>query len=151
MKVLLLEDVENLGEAGQIVSVKDGYGRNFLIPKGWARLATGNVVKAWEEERRQASRKISKKKEDAEALAAEMAKVDLVINVKVGEENRIFGSVTAQQVVDGLAANGITVDRRKVEITDEIKIVGVYSAKVKIHTDVVAEVKLRVEPETTEA
>ena len=80
-----------------------------------------------------------------------MAKVELVIPVKVGEENRIFGSITAQQVVDGLAANGITVDRRKVEITDEIKIVGVYSATVKIHADVVAEVKLRVEPETADA
>ncbi len=151
MKVLLLENVDNLGEAGNIVSVKDGYGRNFLIPKGWARLATSNVVKAWEEERRQSSRKIAKKKEDAEALAAEMAKVELVINVKVGEENRIFGSITPQQVVDGLASNGITVDRRKVEINDEIKIVGVYSASVKIHPEVVAEVKLRVEPETTEA
>jgi len=151
MKVLLLEDVENLGEAGNIVSVKDGYGRNFLIPRGWARLATSNVVKAWEEERRQSSRKIAKKKEDAEALAAEMAKVELVINVKVGEENRIFGSITPQQVVDGLASNGITVDRRKVEINDDIKIVGVYSASVKIHPEVVAEVKLRVEPETTEA
>ena len=151
MKVLLLEDVENLGEAGNIVSVKDGYGRNFLIPRGWARIATSNVVKAWEEERRQSSRKIAKKKEDAEALAAEMAKVELVINVKVGEENRIFGSITPQQVVDGLASNGITVDRRKVEINDDIKIVGVYSASVKIHPEVVAEVKLRVEPETTEA
>lgn len=147
MKVLLLEDVDNLGDAGSIVTVKDGYGRNFLIPRGLARLATDNVVKAWEEERRQMSRKLSKKKEDAEKLAADMASLEVLILAKVGEENRIFGSVTAQQVVDGLASQGIEVDRRKVDITEDIKHVGVYSANVKVHPEVVAEVKIRVEAE----
>ncbi len=151
MKVLLLEEVENLGEAGEIVTVKDGYGRNFLIPRGMARLATGGIVKAWKEERRQASRKIAKAKEDAEALAAEMANVEVVVFVKVGEENRIFGSVTPVHVADGLAKHGIQADRRKIDINDEIKHTGVYSASVKIHPEVVAEVKIRVEPETAAA
>ena len=150
MKVLLLEDVDNLGEQGMIVNVKDGYGRNYLIPKSLARLATKNTIKAWEEERRQASRKLSKRKDDATALAAEMAKVEVVLQAKVGEENRIFGSITAQQIADGLAAHGITADRRKIELQDEIKVLGVYSANVKIHPEVVAEVKVRVEAETTE-
>ena len=83
MKVLLLEEVENLGEAGEIVTVKDGYGRNFLIPRGKARIATNGVVKSWQEERRQASRKMSKAKDDAEALAAEMAGFEVVVFVKV--------------------------------------------------------------------
>jgi len=148
MKVLLLEEVDNLGDAGSIVTVKDGYGRNFLIPRGLARLATANVIKAWEEERRQMSRKLSKKKEDAEKLAADMASIEVLVLAKVGEENRIFGSVTAQQVVDGLAEQGIEVDRRKVDITEDIKHVGVYSANVKVHPEVVAEVKIRVEAET---
>ncbi|HAY36726.1 MAG: 50S ribosomal protein L9 [Bacteroidetes Order II. Incertae sedis bacterium] len=148
MKVILLEDVDNLGEEGTIVSVKDGYGRNFLIPKRLARLATKNTVKAWEEERRQASRKLSKRKEDATALAAEIAKVEVVLQAKVGEENRIFGSITAQQIADGLAAHGVTADRRKIEIQDEIKVLGVYTASVKVHPEVVAQVKVRVEAET---
>ena len=148
MKVLLLEEVENLGEAGEIVTVKDGYGRNFLIPRGFARIATAGVVKAWQEERRQSSRKLSKLKEDAEALAKEMADVEVVVFVKVGEENRIFGSVTPVHVADGLAKHGIEADRRKIAITDEIKHTGVYSATVKIHPEVTAEVKIRVEPET---
>ena len=137
-----------MGEEGTIVSVKDGYGRNFLIPKRLARLATKNTVKAWEEERRQASRKLSKRKEDATALAAEIAKVEVVLQAKVGEENRIFGSITAQQIADGLAAHGVTADRRKIEIQDEIKVLGVYTASVKVHPEVVAQVKVRVEAET---
>ena len=148
MKVILLEDVDNLGEEGTIVSVKNGYGRNFLIPKRLARLATKNTVKAWEEERRQASRKLSKRKEDATALAAEIAKVEVVIQAKVGEENRIFGSITAQQIADGLASHGVTADRRKIELQDEIKVLGVYTASVKVHPEVVAQVKVRVEAET---
>ena len=151
MKVILLEDVDKLGDEGAVVSVKDGYGRNFLIPKGLARLATKTTVKAWEEERRQASRKLAKRKEDADALAAEMAKVEVVVQAKVGEENRIFGSITAQQIAEGLAAHGITADRRKIEIQDDIKVLGVYTANVKIHSEVVASVKVRVEAEAAGA
>ena len=151
MKVLLLEEVENLGEAGEIVTVKDGYGRNFLIPRGLARLATTGLVKAWQEERKQASRKLSKAKDDAEALAKEMATVEVVVFVKTGEENRIFGSVTPVHVAEGLAKHGIQADRRKIHLNDEIKHTGVYTASVKIHPQVTAEVKVRVEPETAEA
>ncbi len=149
MKVLLLEEMDNLGEAGEIVDVKDGYGRNYLIPRGLAKMATNGVVKAWQEERRQASRKMSKAKEDAEALAKEMASVEVVVFAKVGEENRIFGSVSAVHVAEGLAKHGIEADRRKITMGDDIKHTGVYIASVKIHPEVVAEVKVRVEPEPT--
>ena len=148
MKVLLLQDVETLGEAGEIVNVKNGYGRNFLIPQGLVRLATPNVVKAWEEERRQQARKLAKSKEDAEVLAKEIESLELVITAKVGEENRIFGTVTSPAIVEALAAQGIQVDKRQVHLEDDIRLLGVYTADVKIHPEVTCEVKVRVEPET---
>ena len=151
MKVILLKNVDNLGEEGAVVNVKDGYGLNYLIPNGAARLATKNAIKAQQEELRQASRKLSKKKDDATALAKQMAAVEVVLQAKVGEENRIFGSVTAQHIADGLAALGFAVDRRKVELDEDIRLLGVYTAKVKVHPEVVAEVKVRVESETAPA
>ncbi len=151
MKVILLKEVENLGAEGEIVSVKDGYGRNYLIPKRLARLATPNVVKAWKEERRQASRKLTKLKEDAENLARELAEMEVVIPAKVGEENRIFGSVTAHQVVAALEKQGVQVDRRKVSLDEDIRLIGVYTATVKLHPEVTAQVKVRVVPEASEA
>ncbi|GIV61374.1 MAG: 50S ribosomal protein L9 [Rhodothermaceae bacterium] len=150
MKVLLLQDVENLGNEGDIVTVKDGYGRNYLIPKGLARLATPNVVKAWQEERRQKARKLMQLKEDAENLARQLATMEVVLPARVGEENRIFGSITAQQVALALAEQGIQVDRRKISIDEDIRHVGVYSASVKLHPEVVAQVKLRVVPEASQ-
>ena len=149
MKVLLLEDLEDLGEAGEIVNVKNGYGRNFLIPRGLVRLATPSVVKAWEEERRQKSRKLAKKQEDAENLARQIESIELVLTAKVGEENRIFGTITAQNIVNGLASEGITLDRKQVQLEDEIRVLGVYRATLRIHPEVTAELKVRVEAEQT--
>ena len=149
MKVLLLQDVETLGEAGEIVNVKNGYGRNYLIPKGLVRLATPNIVKAWEEERRQKTRKLAKRKEDAEKLAKEIESIELVITAKVGEENRIFGTITSPAIVDAMAAQGIQVERKHVHLEDDIKVLGVYKAQVKIHPEVTCEVKVRVEPEAS--
>ncbi|QXD14483.1 50S ribosomal protein L9 [Rhodocaloribacter litoris] len=151
MKVLLLQDVENLGNEGDIVTVKDGYGRNYLIPRGLARLATPSLVKAWKEERRQAARKLMQQKADAENLAAQLAEMEVVVPAKVGEENRIFGTVTAQQVADGLAKQGVQVDRRRITLDEDIRLIGVYTATLKLHPEVTATVKIRVVPEETEA
>ena len=148
MKVILLKEVDNLGEAGDVVTVKNGYGRNFLIPQGMARLANKSSVKALEEERRQAARKRMQAKDDAINLAKELEKTDVVVHAKVGEENRIFGSVTPQQVALDLATKGFMLDRRKITLNEEIRLIGVYSATIKLHTDVEATVKVRVEPET---
>lgn len=147
MKVILLQEVENLGESGDIVTVKNGFGRNYLIPRGLARLATASSVKAWKEERRQASRKLAQKQGDAQNLANELAKMDLVLRAKVGEENRIFGTITSAQLVEALAAEGVSVDRRKVELSEDVRMLGVYTATVKLHPEVTAELKFRVEPE----
>lgn len=144
MKVILTRDVENLGQQGEVVSVKAGYGRNYLIPRGYALVATDAVVRHQQELRRQAAHKILKQKEDAEALAALIEKEDVVITARAGEEGKIFGSVTAQQVADGLAARGLEIDRRKIDL-EEIRALGVYTGTIKLHADVVAKVKVRVE------
>ena len=151
MKVILLQEVEHLGEEGEIVDVKNGYGRNYLIPRGLARIATPGSIKAWKEERRQASRKLAQRKEDAEALAKELAGLELVLRAKVGEENRIFGTITAPQIAEALVSEGVTVDRRKVELEEDVRMLGVYTATVKVHPEVTAQVKFRVEPEGGEA
>ncbi len=146
MKVILKKDIPKLGDEGQIVTVKNGYGRNFLIPQGLARLATDSAVKEHEEMMRQASRKIAQRKEENEKLAADLEKVEVVVEVKVGEENRIFGTVTPTQVGVQLAKQGFEIDRRRIEITEEIKVLGVYSANIKLSSEISAQVKVRVEP-----
>ena len=145
MKVILIKDVEKLGDRGDIVSVKNGFGRNFLIPQGLARLATPSAVKNQEELIRQASRRLSQEKEGAIEIARQLEAEDIVIYVSVGEENRIFGTVTTQQVAAALAARGFEVDRRKIELEDDIRLTGVYTASVKLHPEVIGKVKIRVE------
>lgn len=148
MKLILTQDVEKLGEAGDVVTVKDGFGRNYLIPRGLARLATAGAVRAHEEEVRQASRKLAKKKEGALEIARQLEQTEVLIPVKVGEENRIFGTVTAQQLAVELAKRGFEVDRRKIDLSEDIRMIGVYTAEVRIHPEVSAQVKIRVTPES---
>jgi large subunit ribosomal protein L9 len=150
MKVLLLQDVEKLGTEGEIVTIRDGYGRNFLIPQGLARLATPGVVKSWQEERRQAARKLMQAKEEAQRLAAQLEGQEIIIRAKVGAENRIFGSVTAQQIALELATRGFQIDRRRIDLED-IRMLGVYTAHLKLHAEVHAELKVRVESDEAPA
>jgi len=147
MKVILKQDVATLGETGDIVNVKDGFGRNYLIPRGLAILATPSNVKVVEEIRRQSAHRLERLVNDAKELAKQLGKTDIVIPARVGEENRIFGTVTTQQVADILEKKGLEIDRRKIELHEEIRALGVYSATIKLHGDVVAEVKIQVVPE----
>jgi large subunit ribosomal protein L9 len=147
MKVILKQDVATLGETGDIVNVKDGFGRNYLIPRGLAILATPSNVKVVEEIRRQSSHRLERLVNDAKELAKQLAKLDIVIPARVGEENRIFGTVTTQQVADVLEKKGLEIDRRKIELHEEIRALGVYSATIKLHGDVTADVKIQVVPE----
>lgn len=151
MKVILIQDVENVGAAGDIVKVKNGFGRNFLIPRGLARLATPGIIKDYEERMRQRSHKIAKQKEDAESLAKRIQSLPITLTAKVGEGDRIFGSITAVQVANALAEKGVEIDRRKISFPQEVKTVGDFLAHVKIHKDVTAEIKLTVAPEEAEA
>ena len=147
MNVILLEDVDKLGEEGEVVSVKNGYGRNYLIPRGLARLATQSAIRAHAEERRQAARKLAQKQENAEELARQLGETEILIPVKVGEENRIFGTVTSQQLAVELSKRGFEIDRKRISIAEDIRVIGVYTAEVKLHSEVSAEVKVRVVPE----
>jgi large subunit ribosomal protein L9 len=151
MKVILLQDVENLGDEGTVVTVKDGYGRNFLIPRGLARVATEGAVKARQEEIRQASRKRAREKDQALEVARQLEDTEIVLPARVGEENRIFGTITTQQLTDELGRRGFDLDRRTVAFTEDIRMVGVYTATVKLHKDVTAQVKVRVVPQSQDA
>jgi large subunit ribosomal protein L9 len=151
MKVLLLQDVEKLGHEGEVVTVRDGYGRNYLIPKGLAIQATPSVLKDLAERQRQQARKRARLREEAERVAAELAKTEVTIRAKVGEENRIFGTVTATQVAEYLAHQGFEIDRRRIEMPEDIRMLGVYTARIRLHPEVIATVKIRVQPEATES
>lgn len=151
MKVILKKDVPKLGDEGEIVTVKNGYGRNYLIPQGFAKLATEGAIREHDEMIRQASRKIAQRKEENQKLAEDLNKVEVVVEVKVGEENRIFGTVTPTQVAVQLARQGYEIDRRRIEINEEIKMLGVYTANIKLSSDISAQVKVRVESQTDES
>jgi len=148
MKVILTQDVDHLGEEGEIHDIADGYGRNYLIPQGMARVATEGAVKQQKEEQKQQARKKAAVREDAVDLKEELEGMQVVFSAKVGEENRIFGTVTTQQIAVELANRGYDIDRRDIELDEEIRQVGAYTAHIKIHGDVVADLDLQVIPES---
>jgi large subunit ribosomal protein L9 len=147
MKLLLKEDVDGLGFCGDEVEVKDGYGRNFLIPKGKALLATPNNLKAFNHQKLVVQGKVTKVIAAAQAVADEIAKVTCLVKKKVGDTGKMFGSVTAQEVADLLKGQGVEIDRRKIQIAEPIKKAGEYKIPVKIHSEVTAEIQLVVEGE----
>lgn len=149
MKLILLQDVENLGEEGNIVTVKDGYGRNYLIPRRLARVASDGAIRHQQEIQRQRARKHAKVREDAAAIKEQLESAQVVIAAKTGEENRIFGTVTSQQIAIELNKQGFEIDRRDVQLEEDIRMIGVYSATVKIHRDVTATVKIQVISESS--
>lgn len=142
MKVILRQDYEPLGKVGDIVVVKDGYARNFLIPKKIVYPATPGTIKAVEEERKKLQVKIQRQKKSAELLATELEKVSITIPVKVGEEDRIHGTVTTEMIANALVEKGYDIDKRKIEIEEQIKTIGIYEAKIKLHPEVTATIKV---------
>jgi large subunit ribosomal protein L9 len=150
MKLLLKEDVDGLGFCGEEVEVKDGYGRNFLIPKGKALLATPNNLKAFNHQKRIVQAKVKKITGIAQEVADKISAATIQIKKKMGDGGKMFGAVTAQEISDLLKAKGIDIDRRKIQIQDPIKKAGEYSIPVKLHPEVVAEIKLTVEGEKVE-
>ena len=147
MKLLLKEDVDGLGFCGDEVEVKDGFGRNFLIPKGKALLATPNNLKAFNHQKRVVQSKVKKVIATVQAIADEIAKVTCTVKKKIGDTGKMFGSVTAQEIADLLKVQGVDIDRRKIQITEPIKKAGEYKIPIKLHTEVTAEIKLVVEAE----
>ena len=141
MKVILRKNFEQLGQIGDVVEVKDGYALNFLIPRKIAYPAIAGNIRALEEEKKQVAKKHAKELQDAQSLGSDLEKVSITIPVKVGEEDKIFGSVTAQMIADSLKEKGYEIDKRKIEIDEPIKALGIYSINVKLHSDVTAVVK----------
>ncbi|OGU55624.1 MAG: 50S ribosomal protein L9 [Ignavibacteria bacterium RBG_13_36_8] len=141
MKVILRKNFEQLGKIGDVIDVKDGYALNFLIPRQIAYQATKGNIKALDEEKKQMAKKEAKDLESAQKLALELEKVSITIPVKVGEEDKIFGTVTNQMIADSLKEKGYEIERRKIEINEPIKSLGIYSINIKIHPSVTAVVK----------
>ena len=147
MEVILLHDVDRLGTRGQIVSVADGYGRNYLLPKKMAVKATPQNRK-WVEQQRVSFLKLAaREKAEAEELAKLLANVTLMFSRKAGEQAQLFGSVTAIDVAEGLAAKGFKIDKRKIQLDPPLKLLGEYDVAVRLHHDVTASIKVKVEAE----
>ena len=149
MEIILKEDIQNLGYKNDIVKVKDGYGRNYLIPQGKAVIATESAKKVLAENERQRAHKLAKIKADAEALAAKLNGVKVSISAKVNEDGTIFGGVGAAQVAEALAAKGFEVDRKAI-VAETVKAVGEYTATINLHKEVKAEVTFEVAAEAAE-
>ena len=147
MKLILREDVENLGKGGELVDVKPGYGRNFLLPRGLAVAANPKNVRELEHQKNIAEAKAAKLKASAEAVAKRLADTPVVLKRKVGEQDKLYGSVTALDIVEALAARGLQLDRRTIDLAEPIKTVGDFEVSVKLHREVIGKAKVKVEPE----
>jgi large subunit ribosomal protein L9 len=144
MEVILREDIERLGSRGQVVKVADGYARNFLLPKRLAVAATDANRKIVEQERQAHLRREAKQKSEAEDLSKLINGVTVTIAQKAGENDQLFGSVTAKDVADALALKNFTIDRRKVQLEEPIKQLGEFKVPVRLHKEVTAEVTVQV-------
>jgi large subunit ribosomal protein L9 len=144
MEVILREDIDNLGNRGQVVKVAPGYARNFLLPKKLAVAATEANKKIVEQERQSHLRKEAKQKTEAEDLSKMLTGVSVTIAQKAGENDQLFGSVTSKDVGDALAAKNYTIDRRKIQLDEPIKQLGEFKVPVRLHKDVTAEITVHV-------
>lgn len=142
MEVILKEDFEKLGKAGETIRVADGYARNYLIPRGVALEATKPNWSVYQEQKKQKVMQENRLKRTAQNLARELGKISLTAAVSVGEEDRVFGAVTAQTITELLKAKDYDIDRRKIILDEPIKALGVYSIKIRLHPEVETKVKL---------
>ncbi|MFI3267556.1 MAG: 50S ribosomal protein L9, partial [Rikenellaceae bacterium] len=143
MEIILKQDVDNLGHKNDIVNVRPGYANNFLIPQGYATLATVSARKVLAENIKQQAHKEAKFREDANALVAQIEAAEVVLTAKVSENNKIFGSVTSMQVVEALAAKGVAVEKKNLTV-EAVKELGSYTATVKVYKDIKATVNFTV-------
>ena len=155
MKVILQETMDGVGHLGDLIDVRDGFARNFLLPRKKAVEANSRSIKAFEHAKRVAAEKAKKEKLEIEAHAKKVSAVTLTIEAQVGKDDKMFGSVTAKDVAEGLAAQGFTIDRRKIQLPHPIKELGTVTVPVKMPRDVTATVTVRVvkkqEPEPAQS
>lgn len=147
MEIILKTDIKGLGYKNDLVAVKPGYGRNYLIPQGFAVLATGSNKKILAENIKQAAHKAEKIKTEAETIAAKLEALTLEIKAKIGESGKIFGKVTTLQISDALATQGIDIDRKKISINGPVDGAGEFTAEVDLHREVKTNVKFNVSGE----
>lgn len=147
MEIILKEDIQGLGYKNDLVDVKPGYGRNFLIPQGKAIIASVPNRKVLKENLKQAAHKIEKVKTEAEDLAKKIGDTPVTLKAKVGEKGKIFGAITTLQVADALKEKGIEIDRKKIQFNEDIKFVGDYTAVIDLHKDIKHNLNISVEAE----
>ncbi len=150
MKVILKEDVKDLGEMGSIVEVKIGYGRNYLLPRNLAVEANPKNLRQFEHEKKNILVKAKKVRQSMQDVADQISKISLTIEAQAGEEDKLFGSVTAKDIAEAIAQQGVEIDKRKVILEEPIKRLGSYEVTVKVHKDVTASVKVEVKKSGTE-
>jgi len=146
MQVILKEDVHNLGKAGELVKVKPGYGRNFLIPQGKAVIATAGNVKQIEHEKKLIAAKQVQLGKDSQAMADKLASVEVQIERQAGEEDKLFGSVTSRDIEDALKEKGITIDHKKVHLAEPINTIGYHTVEIRLGAGITGKIKVVVVP-----
>jgi large subunit ribosomal protein L9 len=142
MKVILREDVPNLGASGTVVTVKPGYARNYLIPQGLAAIATSRNIKMMEHKLKEIQQQIDAAKAEAEEVKARLSELSVTVSKQAGENEKLFGSVTTRDIEKALVAEGVTIDRRRIVIKEPIKALGVYTVGLKLHGGDLADLKV---------
>jgi large subunit ribosomal protein L9 len=146
MEVILRDHVENLGRRGDVVKVADGYARNFLLPRKLALPATPGNMKVVARQRKIADAEDAAERSGAETLAARLAQAECVLARRVGENQTLYGSVTAADIAESLETQGFEIDKRKIQLTEPLKQIGEFTVPIRLHRDVVAQVRVRVAP-----
>ena len=144
MKVILKDDVKNMGNMGQIVEVADGYARNYLVPRGLAVEANTKNIKSLEHQKRVIQEKSKKIRNEAQELSNKITTMSLVIKAKAGEEGKLFGSVTTMDIAESLKNEGMEIDKKKISLDEPIKRLGSYTVNIKVHPEVTTQVNLQV-------
>jgi large subunit ribosomal protein L9 len=147
MKVILTKDLDNLGRAGALVEVKPGYGRNYLLPRNLAVLATAKNVRQLEHQKAGILSRSAKEKQNMSAMAQKLSAIELKFTRKVGEQNKLFGSVTSKDVHEQLVAQGYQLERKQVHLPEPLKEVGTHEVEVKLHPEVTARLKVTISPQ----
>ena len=147
MKVILTKDLDNLGRAGALVEVKTGYGHNYLLPRNLAVLATAKNIRQLEHQKAGILARACKEKQNMTAMAQKLSAIEVRLTRKVGEQNKLFGSVTSKDVHEQLQAQGYQVDRKQVHLPEPLKEIGTHEVPVKLHSDVTAKIKVTIAPE----
>lgn len=142
MQLILKEDVHNLGKSGELVTVKDGYGRNYLLPQGKAVAATRKNVAQLDHEKKLIAARNAKLLKDAQSISDRLSAIEITIQRQAGAEDKLFGSVTTRDVEEALAEKGVKIDRRKIVLDDAIRSLGVYTLDVKLSPDVTGKIKV---------